>query len=116
MFTDKAEQLRNKCIKVLTKKLNKQGNPIEIFDVSVLDDDECHDELFELPRVTTYGKYNTFDEYAITDISMSDNNGIQVNGYSIFNEGGDSDIILSIECVTLTDLCFLVDMVEKLDN
>lgn len=108
---EKFVALREKAVSILNRKVSKKK--LILFSEQEMekkcDTGEGEEKFYELPRTTHYGKYNSFDEYAIIEVVMKDNK-LTFVGYSIDNEAQETTKEFELDDMTTGSLCLIADL------
>lgn len=109
-FSDKINQLRIDVINELEKLVSKE----KVVFVSNTTINELDESFLELTRACHYGKYNSYEEYAIIAISRNEENKIVLHGYSIDGETREIEKDFETDNLTTAELCGIVDEIIQM--
>ena len=107
-FIRKYQELRDESIKYITDFIKNNGGRYEFVNPEEMEKDDFSDFAWQLPQATYVGKHEYTYYYAITSITLEDDN-LWFNGVSIGEDSDDYNF-----GVTEMDLAGLCDCSDNL--
>lgn len=95
--------------------LKERGNDYQLINPQDIEEDRP-DEFYELPRVMSFGKYNTYDEYSVVTLNLDESGKVQLEGVSIDGETDEVDKTFNLDDERSSFICYLADVVRQLEE
>ena len=109
-FINKYEDLRKESVEYIIDFLKENGGRFEFASQEEIESDEFVDYAWELPQGYRVNKYETYCSYAITSVTLEDDN-VFLNGVRL-DEDSD-DCVFGVYEVDVACLCDCADLLVK---
>lgn len=108
------ESIRNEAIKIITDTLKQRGTGYELVDPAIYDE-EIDDSIYELPRGSYVGKYDSYNEFPIVMVNISETEEITFTGIPCLSEN-DDDYEFDMDELSTSTLCAIADIISDLEK
>jgi hypothetical protein len=112
-FIRKYGELRDECVKYITDFLKENGGRFEFATTDEIESEDFTEFAWQLPQATYIGKHEYTTFYAITSITL-ENDNLWFNGVSIGEDSDDYNF--GVTEMDVAGLCDCSDLLTSKNN
>ena len=114
-YVNQLSDVHNAAVAYIKSVLEMRGSGYELIAPDAYDE-ETDDEVYQLPRGYTVGKYGMYDEFPLVMINLNEKNELVFVGISVMSEGVDEDKHFIVEELSTEVVCAVADRVRELEG
>jgi hypothetical protein len=116
-FQKRFVELKDEATEYIKSVLLKRGTNYELIDPASYEKGGSFDELvYDLPRHTDYGKYNSYGDYSVVVVNMDVGGELVFECVQIYYEDYSRDLTVSVHQLETLVVCQIADLIYQLEN
>jgi hypothetical protein len=116
-FQKRFVELKDEATEYIKSVLLKRGTNYELIDPASYEEDGSFDEsVYDLPRHTDYGKYNSYEDYSVVVVNMDVGGELVFECIQIYYEDYSRDLTVSVHALETLVVCQIADLIYQLEN